>query len=87
VAYRVIWHKSAAQNLLALHSVDAKRIVKKVESHLAQNPQMLGLAMRGDFSGFYRYRIGDYRVIYEIAVSEITIHVIKVGHRKDVYEN
>lgn len=40
----------------------------------------------GDYDDYYRIRVGDYRVIYAIEDTEITIFVIKVAHRKNVYQ-
>ncbi len=39
-----------------------------------------------DYDDYYRVRIGDYRVVYTIENEQITIFVLKIAHRKDVYE-
>ncbi len=49
------------------------------------NPRKIGKALQGKYVGFWRYRIGDYRLICEIQDKIITILIIKIGHRKDVY--
>ena len=87
MSYHVRWDTEALEDLKNLGHAEAKRIVKKVESHLAKDPLSLGKALRGNLSGLYRYRIGDYRVLYEIIQKEIVIEVVSVGHRKDVYED
>lgn len=86
MAYQVIWRPEALAEIVDLPKQAADRITKKVETYLALNPRQLGEAMLGGFAGFYRYRIGDYRVIYDIRDEAITILVVRVGHRKDVYE-
>ncbi len=48
-------------------------------------PRAKGKALSANLKGFWRYRIGDYRVICEIDDTKIIIIVIDVGHRKDVY--
>jgi mRNA interferase RelE/StbE len=63
-----------------------KRILDKIETHLAKDPKDLGKALAGEFQGLWRYRVGDFRVIYKIAEKEILIIVARVGHRKNVYD-
>ena len=42
--------------------------------------------LKGDFAGYYRYRVGDYRVIYRIDDQQQSVFVLKIAHRSDVYE-
>lgn len=51
----------------------------------ADNPQQWGKPLRGEKRGLWRYRVGDYRIICDIQHERITILVLAVGHRKDVY--
>lgn len=46
----------------------------------------LGKALVGDKSGYWRYRIGNFRVIADIQDEEIIILILNVGHRKDIYK-
>ena len=50
-----------------------------------ENPRTKGRALVGNLAGFWRYRIGDYRVICEIIDSELIIYAIDITHRKNVY--
>ena len=50
-----------------------------------EDPRKIGKALQGEYVGFWRYRFGDYRIIYEIQDGNITILVIKIGHRKEIY--
>lgn len=84
--YRVIWNDKALKELSKLDKKTAKRIEEKVNHHLCKNPERLGEALTGGFAGLHKYRIGDYRVIYKIQVDALVIAMIRVGHRKDVYE-
>ncbi|MDF5707504.1 MAG: type II toxin-antitoxin system RelE/ParE family toxin [Nostoc sp. S4] len=43
-------------------------------------------ALKGDYTGYYRYRIGDYRVIYSIDDEVVQVLVMAVAHRNEVYE-
>lgn len=87
MSYSVRWDTEALKDLAVLGKTEAIRIVKKVESHLVKDPLALGKPLTGNFSGLYRYRIGDYRVIYQVVHHELIIDVVTVGHRKDVYDS
>ena len=64
----------------------AKRIVRKLR-WLADNLNDLSPEpLKGGFSGLYKLRQGDYRIIYEIVRSEETIVVHLIGHRREVYK-
>ena len=51
----------------------------------AENPRQLGKPLQGEKGGLWRYRVGDYRLICDIQDRKITVLVLRVGHRKDVY--
>jgi mRNA interferase RelE/StbE len=51
----------------------------------AANPRQWGKPLHGDKGGLWRYRIGDYRLICDIQDHRITVLVLRVGHRKDIY--
>jgi mRNA interferase RelE/StbE len=53
--------------------------------HSAENPRQWGKPLHGEKGGLWRYRIGDYRLICDIQDEKITVLVLRVGHRKDVY--
>jgi mRNA interferase RelE/StbE len=52
---------------------------------LADNPRPRGCRKLAGQEGFYRIRVGDYRVIYEIQDRALVVLVLKLGHRRDVY--
>lgn len=86
MAYELLWDEAALFDLKQLDRAGAKRLVKKVEAHMVQDPLRLGKPLHGEFKNLYRYRVGDYRVIYEVRKQQVLVIVVKVGHRKDVYE-
>ncbi len=49
------------------------------------DPRLLGKALTGNLKGYWRYRVGDYRIICEIENHELLILVIEVGHRREIY--
>jgi propionyl-CoA synthetase len=63
----------------------ATKIIVRVRDYLTENPIHLGKALTGMFKGFYRYRYGDYRVIYAVSRQEVIIIIARVSFRRDVY--
>jgi len=86
MVYQLNWDEEALDDLQKIGKAEAIRLIRKIETHLVKDSQNLGKALVGNFSGLYRYRIGDYRVIYQIIKNELLVVVVRVGHRKDIYE-
>ena len=87
-AWTIEFADSAAKQLRKLDQPIARRIVAFLRERVATapDPRSFGAALKGDELGqFWKYRVGDYRVIAEIWDSEIRIVVIRLGHRSDVY--
>lgn len=66
---------------------DRKRIKLFLEDRLAHlpDPRQLGKGLRGVSQEFWRYRVGDYRIICDIHDDALVILVVKAGHRREVY--
>ena len=82
--YSLSIKKTARKELEAVATkADRRRIIKRIES-LADNPRPPGSQK---LSGRERFRIrqGQYRILYSIEQRVLIVHVIKIGHRKDVY--
>jgi mRNA interferase RelE/StbE len=82
-SYRVSFRSSVRRDLSGVSSVGVERIMTLV-ADLADDPrpsacEKLSLKER------YRIRQGDYRIVYSIDDSDVTVLVVKVGHRRDVY--
>ncbi|RZD14216.1 MAG: type II toxin-antitoxin system RelE/ParE family toxin [Candidatus Acidulodesulfobacterium ferriphilum] len=84
--YKLIWHKSALDDLKSLDISLSRKIFEKVEKYLSQDPIGLGKPLKQNFSGMFRYRYGDYRIIYIVNETEKTITILEVGHRKNIYK-
>lgn len=61
-----------------------KRILSKMKTILIEDPYS-GKKLVGNLSPFWRLRVGDYRIIYAIEEDIVTVEVVKVRHRKEVY--
>jgi len=85
LAFNVRWHEQALDDLKSLDRQIARKIVDRVKNHLSENPANLGKSLKGVLKGLYRYRFGDYRIVYAMDKSENCISILFIGHRKDVY--
>ena len=82
MAYNVVYKKSVHRDLKRLSKPEAKRILDLIETDLIKKPEA-NPALKGQFAGLRKYRIGDYRVIYAILGTEVLI--LRVGDRKDIF--
>lgn len=66
-----------------------QRIRSFLEERLVQltDPRQLGKALKGGSQEFWRYRVGDYRIICDIRDDALVILVIKAGHRREIYRS
>lgn len=84
----IIYSEQARKNLKKLDKQIAKRIIKYLEElEKLENPYLKGKALTANLSGLWRYRVGDYRIICEIKNNELIILVIKIEHRKQIYND
>ena len=74
---------SAARALKKIAIKDRERLIVAIDA-LSTNPAAGGV-LKGEFSGLRRLRVGDYRIVYEINGGELTVLVIRIGHRQGVY--
>lgn len=82
--YKIEIKKSAQKEIKNLPNKELKKVVDKINS-LAHEPRPAGCKkLSGEEK--YRIRVGSYRVLYSIEDDVLVIYVVKVGHRKDVYE-
>ena len=75
--------RTAAKALAALPKPDRLRVVEAIE-RLCELPAA-GSALKGEFEGLRRLRVGAYRVVYEWRQAELVVLVVRIGHRKEVY--
>ena len=82
MAYRIIYVRSVKKDVAKLDSVTRKRIKKKIESFL-NNPLKYASKLVSPALGTYRWRIGNYRVVFDLERKQII--VLKIKHRKEIY--
>lgn len=83
--YKVVYLEQVEEDFKKLDKPTIKKILARIENYLAADPKELGKAVKGEFQGYWRYRWGDYRVIYKIAEREVLILILRISHRKDIY--
>ena len=84
-SYRIAWEHSAIRELKHLPREVVGRIVQAVEQ-LTETPFPAGVKKLVGSEHTYRIREGTDRVIFTVAPSSLVIEIIRVGHRKDVYD-
>ncbi len=88
MAWRIEFERAAARELDKLGPQSAGRILCYLRDRVAplDDARSIGQALKGDrFGEFWRYRIGDYRVIARIDDAAALILVLRIGHRREVY--
>jgi len=84
--YKVKWNDKVVDDLKKIDKNQAGKIIDKIKSYLIKEPGSLGKPLKGMFKGMYRFRIGDFRVIYTINEKEKEINIMVIGDRKKVYK-
>jgi mRNA interferase RelE/StbE len=81
--YKIFFKKSVEKDFKVIPKKDLKKILNRIEA-LAEDPRSSGCEK---LTGQHRYRLrqGRYRILYSIQDDELTVWVVKVGHRKEIY--
>lgn len=81
MGFKILCKASVESDLKRLDRRSAAQILDEIELELGRD-RLLGKPLKGPFKGLFRYRIGDYRVVY--ALTKNGILVVRVCHRRDV---
>lgn len=81
--YKILIKKSAVNELENIPKKDIKKVIKRIQS-LAQNPRPHG-SQKLSAQERYRVRQGNYRIVYSVKDKELTVQVVKIGHRREIY--
>ena len=86
--YTVDYDRKAKKQLDKMDLSVSEKIYDWINKHLegCNNPRAFGKALKGNCKGYWRYRVGDYRIIADIQDSKIVIIITDVGHRGNVYK-
>ncbi len=88
MTWKIEFDADVEKDLKKLGHTAQKRILAYLKEKIMplKDPRSLGKPLSGELSGFWRYRLGDYRILAKIEDECFVILVIQVGHRKNVYD-
>ena len=87
MGYKVRIENKAVKQLKKMDKFQSKILIDWIEKNIngTDNPRLQGKGLVGNKSGLWRYRVGDYRIIADIQEEIVTILIVNVGHRRDIY--
>jgi mRNA interferase RelE/StbE len=86
MAYEIFIEKKAEKDLRRLPKNYQNKIIQKI-LNLKDNPKSIAIRKITSSENYYRIKVGDYRIIYEINYKEKRINIFRVRHRKEAYRN
>ena len=86
--YKVVYTKKAIKSLRKIDKAQQRLIIAWIDKNLtnSEDPRALGKELKGNLKAYWRYRVGNYRILADIDNDEIKIIIFNIGHRKDIYE-
>lgn len=88
MVWTINYSDRALKSLRKMDKQTARRIVDFMELRIAvaADPRQSGKPLKGELGEFWRYRVGDYRILCEIRDNELIILAATIGHRREVYD-
>jgi mRNA interferase RelE/StbE len=83
--YEISIKKSAAKELEDIPKKDLQKIVKRIQA-LATSPRPEG-SQKLSHKEHYRIRQGNYRIVYSVQDEDLTVYIVKIGHRREIYRS
>ncbi|HEB71227.1 MAG TPA: type II toxin-antitoxin system RelE/ParE family toxin [Nitrospirae bacterium] len=84
MAFRILYHPEVKADVSRINKKLRSRIKKAIETRLMTSPQQYGEPLRKTLKGYWKLRVGDYRIVFKISGNELTI--FGVIHRKTIYD-
>ena len=87
MAWTIEFDRAAERELGKLNPQNVKRILRFLHERVRplKNPRSIGEALKGPLVGFWKYRVGDFRIIAAIEDRAIRILIVRIGNRREVY--
>lgn len=87
MAWSVELSALARKQLAKMGANAAGEITRYLKNRIApsDDPRQFGKGLVGDLSGYWRYRVGDYRIVCQLIDERLVVLVVEVGHRREVY--
>ena len=88
MVWTINYSDRALKSLRKMEKQNARRIVDFMDLRIAvaADPRQSGKPLKGELGEFWRYRVGDYRILCEIRDDELVILAATIGHRREVYD-
>lgn len=86
MGYQVLYHRSIKKDLKKLDKKVVDLFFYTVKEKILKDPYA-GVRLKGRYRDLWKFRIGDFRIIYSIEKDRIRIHILRVRHRSNVYDN
>jgi mRNA interferase RelE/StbE len=83
MSYQVVYTKTSIKDIRKLDNVARRRIKKKIESY-SENPVSYAKKLIKSMIGSYRWRVGNYRIVFDLDGKDIVI--LRIGHRREIYK-
>jgi mRNA interferase RelE/StbE len=83
-AYKIEWKRSAVKDLNKAPRDIVNRLITAI-GELAAEPFPMGVRKLSGTDRYFRIRVGDFRVVYGVYTDRLTIEIVRIGHRKDIY--
>lgn len=88
MAWKIEFLENVEKTLKNLPKTVQKRIITVLtDISTLEDPRERGKGLTGNLKGLWRYRVGDYRIICRIKNNVLTVYVIDIGHRSEIYKN
>ena len=88
MVWTINYSDRALKSLRKMDKQNARRVVDFMDLRIAvaADPRQSGKPLKGELGEFWRYRVGDYRILCEIRDDELVILAATIGHRREVYD-
>ena len=85
--WKIVYKSSVKKDFKNISDEMTSIIRQVIEEKLMVDPIKFGIPLRRTLKGYMKLRVGSYRIVYSIEHKTVTVHVIKIAHRKDVYRD
>jgi mRNA interferase RelE/StbE len=83
MTWDILYHRDVEDDLESVGPSGARRIMWAINTKLTTDPLQFGAPLLGNLADFRKLRIGDYRVVYQVIETKVTVYILAVGPRRD----
>ena len=85
MAWKIEFSSRAEKQFRKLDKQIGRRILKYLKREVESNPKSVGKSLKGNLADFWRYRVGDYRLICTFEEDRLVVLVLEIAHRREIY--